>query len=214
MGVNSKPAPSVAGVHLSMMAPCGTYTKPSRDTGLAAVCASSVRAGTIESSSGSAIDTPIPLRNVRRGRCFREMNMLSPPGGPKAARYVSIVGGLQTARYEFPAARLRCLLTERRAADDARHDRREPVVLLRRVARHRAHDRHVVVLEPAAQPVGHELFGQRPHELVRAAHDSRSQGHRTIHVAAVGQLARGVDGASRFLRAPGADAVEILERKP
>ena len=33
-------------------------------------CASAVRAGTIESSSGSASVTPVPRRNVRRGRCF------------------------------------------------------------------------------------------------------------------------------------------------
>jgi len=45
--VNSNPAPSTAGVHLSMIAPCGRYTNPSRDAGSPAVLAMSVRAGTM-----------------------------------------------------------------------------------------------------------------------------------------------------------------------
>ena len=38
--------------------------------GSAAVLTSGVPAGIIESSSGSASVTPMPRRNVRRGRCF------------------------------------------------------------------------------------------------------------------------------------------------
>ena len=71
------------------------------------------------------------------------------------------------------------------------HDGREPVVLLRRVARDRAHDRHIVVLEPAAETVGHQLFREAsgrtgPGCFMMAA----AEGHRAVHVAAVGQLAR------------------------
>src|SRR5579864_5322110 len=41
----------------------------------AAVLATGVCAGTIESSSGSAKDTPMPRRTVRRERCFLVMNI-------------------------------------------------------------------------------------------------------------------------------------------
>ena len=48
---------------------------PRRVFGVAAVCASAVPAGTIDSSSGSASVTPAPRRNVRRERCFFVMNV-------------------------------------------------------------------------------------------------------------------------------------------
>jgi hypothetical protein len=44
--------------------------------GAAAVSRSGRSAGTIASSSGSARVTPAPRRNVRRGMCFRVMNMI------------------------------------------------------------------------------------------------------------------------------------------
>ncbi len=53
-------------------------TKPSRRTGLAAVFASGVAAGTIASSNGNAIVAPTPRRNVRRGMNFFVMNILIP----------------------------------------------------------------------------------------------------------------------------------------
>ena len=43
--------------------------------GLAAVCAASVSAGTIASSSGSAIVVPSPRSTVRRDSAFFVMNM-------------------------------------------------------------------------------------------------------------------------------------------
>src|SRR6476661_8862541 len=46
MGVNSKLGPSVFGVHLSMIAPCGMYTNASRVPELVAACA--VMAGIID----------------------------------------------------------------------------------------------------------------------------------------------------------------------
>jgi hypothetical protein len=48
---------------------------PNRLRGLAAVPASAVAAGTIDSSRGSASVTPVPLRKVRRERCFLVMNI-------------------------------------------------------------------------------------------------------------------------------------------
>ncbi len=52
------------------------YTKPSRRTGLAGVCASAVMEGIIASRSGSATVAPIPRRNVRRGRAFFKIIMM------------------------------------------------------------------------------------------------------------------------------------------
>src|SRR2546422_8562558 len=49
---------------------------PNRVRGLAAVCASGVAAGTIDSRKGKAMVTPAPRRNVRRERCFFVMNIM------------------------------------------------------------------------------------------------------------------------------------------
>ena len=56
----------------------GFVFMPSRRTGLAAVFASRVAAGTIDSSSGNAIVAPIPRRNVRRGMNFFVMKLIVP----------------------------------------------------------------------------------------------------------------------------------------
>jgi len=77
-GVKAKSRPVVAGVHCSMIAPFGTYTKPRRRCGLAALFAMAVSAGTIASRNGSATVAPTPRRNVRRGNDSFEMNMFSP----------------------------------------------------------------------------------------------------------------------------------------
>ncbi len=58
-----------------MIAPCGTYTNPMRGDPAAAVFFSKVCAGSIASSKGNASVTPIPRKNVRRGRCFFVMNI-------------------------------------------------------------------------------------------------------------------------------------------
>src|SRR5688500_18901991 len=106
-----------------------------RRTGAAAVSRMGVNAGTIESSNGSARDTPMPRRNVRRGRCLRVTNM---------------VGSLPGAVCSL--VRLHAHL-ELRAADDAENDTGEAVVLLRHVAHDRADGRHVRVLHAAAEGV-------------------------------------------------------------
>src|SRR6186713_2177792 len=106
--------------------------QPRRVFGTAAVCARSVPAGTIESSSGSASVTPVPRRNVRRERCFFVMKLtavcLHTP-----VRWT----GSQTlllARRSLASA----LHLERRALHDAGDERREPVAVQGRVARDRA----------------------------------------------------------------------------
>src|SRR5688572_24058291 len=55
--------------------PCGTKQPTKRCFGLAAVWASSVAAGTIASSKGSASVAPAPRRTVRREMCFLVRNM-------------------------------------------------------------------------------------------------------------------------------------------
>src|SRR5262245_1311 len=76
MGVNSKSGPSVFGVHLSMIAPCGMYTNASRVPELVAACA--VMAGIIDSRKGNASVAPAPCKNVRRERRFLVINMAVP----------------------------------------------------------------------------------------------------------------------------------------
>ena len=66
----SKPAPCRAGTQNPGAIPCGTKMPVKRVFVSAADCRASARAGTIASSSGSAIATPAPRRNVRRDRCF------------------------------------------------------------------------------------------------------------------------------------------------
>src|SRR5215831_17011163 len=140
IGENSKLAPSCAGVHLSMIAPCGRYTNPRRAFGFATVLASTVPAGTIASSSGSANEAPAAFRNVRRCRCFRVRNM-----GPRKVRTKKLEVGtsqraLRTSYFQLLTSNF---LQKRRAFNDAEHDRREAIVLRRSVACDLTHDRHV-----------------------------------------------------------------------
>ena len=79
IGMNSKFSPTVFGVQKPGRSPSGTKTAPNRRVGLgaAAVLASAVSAGTIDSSSGSASVTPTPRRNVRLGNDILVMNMVA-----------------------------------------------------------------------------------------------------------------------------------------
>ena len=70
--MNSKSLPTVVGAQYPGRSPSGTNTAPKRRTGAAAVLASAVRAGTIESRNGSAIgrahasqDRPTGQRQLR-----------------------------------------------------------------------------------------------------------------------------------------------------
>jgi hypothetical protein len=75
MGLNSKPAPVVAGVQWLGRSPIGTNTAPKRRVGAAAVRAVAVSAGTMASNNGKASAAPIPLRTVRRGNDRLVMNI-------------------------------------------------------------------------------------------------------------------------------------------
>src|SRR6187549_1249812 len=91
----------------------------------AAVWPSAVAAGSIESSSGSASDTPTPRRNVRRERWDRVR---------KAMCSFSYGSGLR-----LPGAQ-----PEQGAFDDTLHERREPLVVAPRGAHDLAHRGHVL----------------------------------------------------------------------
>src|SRR5262245_23765475 len=56
--------------------PCGKKIPIKRGFGFAAVWASAVDAGIMASNKGRANVTPAPFRNVRRGKCFRVINIL------------------------------------------------------------------------------------------------------------------------------------------
>src|SRR5580700_3423172 len=75
IGVKAKSAPSVAGVHLSIMMPLGTSMKAMR-TGRAVAVA---KAGVMASSTGKASAAPVPRRKARRGIDFLEISIACPP---------------------------------------------------------------------------------------------------------------------------------------
>src|SRR6185436_5412983 len=104
---------------------------PKRVRGRACARANAVKAGTIASRKGSDTATPIPRRNVRRGRNFLVTNMALLLMGP----------GFDAGRRPHP---------ERHAARDAEHERREPVVVPGGLAHDLADGRHVARLDAAA----------------------------------------------------------------
>src|SRR5687767_13610858 len=169
---------------------------PSRVRGFATVWPSSVAAGIIDSSSGSASVTPAPRRKVRRDKCAFVMNAISvSAAGPKG-----------------PALLLHAFL-ERVAVDDAQDQRREPIVVRAGAPDDRTHARHVVMVHRPAQRVCHQLLGCRRHERVRSAQDRLTQIGGTAHRRAVSELALRVDPAWTIELTPAANQVEILERK-
>src|SRR5579863_7696887 len=113
--------------------------KPRRLFGLAAVAASAVMDGIIESSSGRAMLVPnMPRRNVRRGKCFLVM-------------------------YDIYSAFLMLVLCpshlKRGALDYAHYEGRKTIIVARGVVDDGANRRHVVVFDAAAERVGHQLLG-------------------------------------------------------
>src|SRR5262245_24467110 len=189
-----------------MIAPCGKYTNASLGLGLPAVCASTVPAGIIASSSGSATVAPRPRSIVRRDRCFLVTNivaLLSLGGGGLRRDRLVLVGGWRRAELERLAVR------------DAGENRREAVVLAARVVQDAPHRRHVVVLHAAAERVNHELLGQRLHELGRIVEQRFPQIDGPLDRPAIGELTRRVDrdAGLAVLVPPCADRIEVLERE-
>src|SRR5260370_6976639 len=75
IGVRAKPAPSVAGVHLSIMIPLGTSMN-ARRIGRAGCAA---KAAVMASSTGKARLAPVPRKKVRRGMDFFRIATALPP---------------------------------------------------------------------------------------------------------------------------------------
>src|SRR5262245_39803528 len=112
--------------------------QPKRIFGAAAVCASAVPAGIIESSNGNAIAAPAPRSTVRRERCFLVTNM--------APTSIDLIGA---SLLRLVATLLHPIL-HRPACNDALHQRRKTIVVFRGRSHDLAHHRHVVRLERAA----------------------------------------------------------------
>src|SRR5262249_27579167 len=154
--------PSCSGLQKPGAAPCGCHTPMKRRAGAAAVSRAGVRAGTIDSSSGSASVTPAPRRKVRRGMClFVRYIVMLLAGSAADPAPVTPPRGAGGRLRGFPPH------LKPRASDDADHDGQKPVVLLRSAARDRANRRHVRILEPAAERVRHRLLDEHAQELRR-----------------------------------------------
>src|SRR5579862_1834968 len=153
--------------------------KPKRCRGAAAVFASGVCAGTIASSSGRAIVAPTLLRmNVRRDTCFLVRYIAASPC-PQSTTEDTEDGRSHGFSRWFSAPsvliRLRRLHLERHAVDDAEDQRREAVVAARRGLDDRANDRHVRILEAAAERIRQQHLGGRARELVGPVDDRLAQ---------------------------------------
>src|SRR5216110_3503438 len=109
-----------------------------------AAFANTERAGTIASRNGSATAAPMPRSTVRRDIVLFEINIRSP---------LPLTIGRGQRRFD------RFRHPERRAVDDAEHERRHAKVVLSGVADDRADRGHVGVLDPPSERVGHQVFG-------------------------------------------------------
>src|SRR5262245_22074686 len=135
--------------------------KPTRGVTLAAVCARTVPAGIIASSSGSPSAAPRPRSTVRRGRCFLGTNISVAPGADlKVGGYGD--GGYAGGGYGDGGCgcggyggccggTLDDSRAERRRVHDAQHDGRELVLRALCVEHDRADAGHVVRVEAAAE---------------------------------------------------------------
>src|SRR5262245_10584909 len=121
--------------------------------GAAPVCANATPAGSIASSSGSAMQLPAPRNTVRRERCFFVMNisyLLSPLAlllrvlRSHRRRGRTVVLGGDTPR------------TKRIAFDERPHQRRKTIVVLGSLPHDLTDGGHVVVFDCTPERVGQE----------------------------------------------------------
>src|SRR6266540_5448237 len=144
--------------------PCGTKQPTNRGFGFAAVCASAVAAGTIDSSSGSASAAPAPRSTARRGMCFFVINISAPDGEAQ---------GLRVTELMRRAGADGCLHVhlKRLAPDDRRDDGRESIRCARGVTDDRSHERHVLIVDTPAKRIDEQLFSHDADELILIPHD-------------------------------------------
>src|SRR5262245_31945868 len=158
-GSVSGSAPSAPGSQKPGAMPCGKKIPTKRGFGVAAsVAANATDAGSMASSNGSANVQPALLRNVRRGMCRLVMIMgLLHSLAPVTAR---AAGGVARHRLDTLHVHL-----ERLAVDDAEDERREAILVAHRVARNRAYEGHVPVLDAAAERIDPQLLRHDLREL-------------------------------------------------
>src|SRR5262249_24599722 len=175
---------------------------------VAAVWARTVCAGIMASSNGRASVTPAPLRNVRRGNCFLEMNMLLAP-------LPTLLSGQGCGLLHLAISRLLSLQVhlKRLALHDAEHERRETIIRSCTVASDCANERHILVVDAAAERVNQESLSDDLYKLVRVPKQPRPQPRRPIDLRAVEELRRRINLASSVLSTPQRDSVEVLQRE-
>src|SRR6267142_499735 len=179
--------------------PCGTKSPTNRDLGLAAVCASVVAAGTIASSSGSASVAPAPRRTVRLDMCFLVRNISS---------VLLLTGHAQLIALSRLHVHLKCL-----APDDAGDDRRQAILRSCRIPHNRSHQRHILILEAAAEGIREALLGDHPNELTLITHQQVAQARDAVQFRPISQGAGRIDGLTFVLRAPCADGIKVFKRE-
>src|SRR5688572_24988703 len=113
---------------------------------------------------------------------------------------------------------LRCLRDsahgERRTLHDAENQRRPAVPSRCGVPRDLADRRQIEMFNSPAQRIRQQLLGKRSDELVPMADEKLPQPNHPVEFSAIGERRSGVDGQSITARAPFAERVEILQRKP
>ncbi len=114
-----------------------------------------------------------------------------------------------------PPANCGCLRVhgEGRTLDHTHDQRREPVVVLRRVVRQRTDQRHVVVIEATADGIGQQVLDHHFREQLALAHRQVAQALDAVDAGAVVDDGDRVDRVADLRRAPLADGVEVLHRQ-
>src|SRR3989442_798046 len=177
--------------------PWGTKQPTNRGFGLAGVCANAVAAGSIASKSGSASAPPAPRRTVRREMCFLLTNMVD-------ASPINL-----TRRLLLTGVGCFHVHLEGGALHDAKHERRESVLAARRVPNDRPHQRHILILDTAAQCVSEQLLRHDADELIGIPHQHVAQTRDAVHVRPVNQSAGCIDWEALVLGAPRADRIKV-----
>src|ERR1700720_1525228 len=141
-----------------------------RVLGTAAVFATGVCAGTMESSNGSAKDTPMPRKIVRRERCFLVMNialgLLIQVAGNSIGRRVLIF---------FCSSHL-----ERRAFHDPQNERGKSVVVFGGLVLDGADERHIVIVDHAADAISQKIFREGSNESIGVVQDRLAKAGGTV----------------------------------
>ena len=101
-----------------------------------------------------------------------------------------------------------------RAVNDGRNQRRQPIIVARRLAHDGAHRRLVVIFQAAAQRIHQQLFRDGLKILVAVAVEQRLlQPGGAGKLGAVGQLGRCIDDRADIFDAPLAHPIVILQRE-